>query len=83
MQHYLACGGVTRVSRSPKSAATVSGASAAVSPASGNRTLLPHGCLFLGQSESLYGINEDFRLVHMPSATAYVKSENPEINVLR
>jgi len=37
--------------------------------------LLPHGYLFLGHSESLYGVNEDFRLVHMPSATAYVKSE--------
>ena len=36
--------------------------------------LLPHGCLFLGHSESLYGVNDDFRLVHMSSATAYVKS---------
>lgn len=36
--------------------------------------LLPHGYLFLGQSESLYGVNEDFRLVHMSFATAYVKS---------
>lgn len=34
-----------------------------------------HGYLFLGHSESLYGVNEDFRLVHMPSATAYVKAE--------
>lgn len=37
--------------------------------------LLPHGYLFLGHSESLYGISEDFRLVHLPSATAYVKSD--------
>jgi len=37
-------------------------------------SLLPHGYLFLGHSESLYGINDDFRLVHLPSATAYVKS---------
>jgi chemotaxis protein methyltransferase CheR len=37
--------------------------------------LLPDGYLFLGHSESLYGVNEDFRLVHLPSATAYVKSE--------
>jgi len=37
--------------------------------------LLPHGYLFLGQSESLYGVNEDFHLVHMSSATAYVKSD--------
>jgi chemotaxis protein methyltransferase CheR len=47
------------------------------------RTLLPHGYLFLGHSESLYGVNEDFRLVHMPSSTAYVKSESPEISALR
>jgi chemotaxis protein methyltransferase CheR len=37
--------------------------------------LLAHGYLFLGHSESLYGVSEDFRLVHMSSATAYVKSE--------
>jgi chemotaxis protein methyltransferase CheR len=37
-------------------------------------SLLPHGYLFLGQSESLYGVNEDFHLVHMSSATAYAKS---------
>ena len=38
-----------------------------------HNSLLPHGYFFLGPSESLYGINDDFRLVHMPSATAYVK----------
>ncbi len=37
--------------------------------------LLPHGYLFLGHSESLYGISNDFRLVHLPSTTAYVRSE--------
>jgi chemotaxis protein methyltransferase CheR len=37
--------------------------------------LLPHGYLFLGHSESLYGISEEFRLVHLPSATAYVKAD--------
>jgi chemotaxis protein methyltransferase CheR len=37
--------------------------------------LLPHGYLFLGHSESLYGVNGDFRLVHLPGATAYVKGE--------
>jgi chemotaxis protein methyltransferase CheR len=37
--------------------------------------LLPHGYLFLGQSESLYGVNNDFRLVHLPGATAYIKGE--------
>lgn len=38
-------------------------------------SLLPHGYLFLGHSESLFGVSEDFRLVHLPGATAYVKSE--------
>ena len=37
--------------------------------------LLPHGYLFLGSSESLYRVTEDFRLVHLPGATAYVKGE--------
>jgi len=37
--------------------------------------LLPHGYLFLGHSESLYGVNEDLQLVHLPRATAYVKGE--------
>ena len=35
--------------------------------------LLPGGHFFLGHSESLYGINEQFRLVHFPNATAYWK----------
>jgi chemotaxis protein methyltransferase CheR len=38
-------------------------------------SLLPHGYLFLGHSESLFGVSEDFRLVHLPGATAYVKGE--------
>ena len=37
--------------------------------------LLPHGYLFLGQAESLFGVSEDFRLSHLPGATAYVKGE--------
>jgi chemotaxis protein methyltransferase CheR len=37
--------------------------------------LLPHGYLFLGHSESLFGVCDDFRLVHLPGATAYVKGE--------
>jgi chemotaxis protein methyltransferase CheR len=38
--------------------------------------LLPHGYLFLGHSESLFGVNDDFRLVHFPGATGYVKKEH-------
>ncbi len=41
--------------------------------------LLPHGYFFLGHSESLYGVSEDFRLVHLPSATAYVKAEKRQV----
>jgi len=35
--------------------------------------LLPNSYLFLGHSESLFGVNTDFRLVHFPGATAYLK----------
>jgi len=41
--------------------------------------LMPHGYLLLGHSESLYAISDDFRLVHLPSATAYVKAEKRHI----
>jgi len=40
--------------------------------------LLPHGYLFLGHSESLYGVSDDFRLVHLPGGTAYVKGERAQ-----
>ncbi len=40
--------------------------------------LLPHGYLFLGHSESLYGVNDDFRLVHLPGATAYIKGNRAQ-----
>ena len=35
--------------------------------------LLQHGYLFLGHSESLFGVSDQFKLVHFPSATGYVK----------
>jgi chemotaxis protein methyltransferase CheR len=41
-------------------------------------SLLPHGYLFLGHSESLFGVNDDFRLVHFPGSTAYVKDNRAE-----
>ena len=41
--------------------------------------LMPHGYLFLGHSESLFGITDDIRLVHLPSTTAYVKSPHRQV----
>jgi len=37
--------------------------------------LLPDGYLFLGHSESLYGVSGEFQLVHLPCTTAYVKAK--------
>ena len=34
-----------------------------------------HGYLFLGHAESLFGISDEFQLVHLASSTAYVKPE--------
>lgn len=37
--------------------------------------LFDYGYLFLGHSESLFGISDEFQLVHLPSSTTYVKAE--------
>jgi chemotaxis protein methyltransferase CheR len=37
--------------------------------------LVPNSYLFVGHAESLYGINNEFHLVHFPGATAYLKAE--------
>jgi chemotaxis protein methyltransferase CheR len=37
--------------------------------------LNPGGYFYLGYSESLFGFNDDFRLIHFPGATAYRKPE--------
>jgi chemotaxis protein methyltransferase CheR len=36
-------------------------------------SLMPGGYLFLGHAESLFGVNDSFRLVHFPGTTAYLK----------
>jgi len=35
--------------------------------------LMPNGCFFLGHAESLYQVNDQFRLVHLPGTTVYRK----------
>jgi chemotaxis protein methyltransferase CheR len=42
--------------------------------------LLGHGYLFLGHAESLYGISEDFQLVHFPSTTGYVNLRSDRLS---
>ena len=36
-------------------------------------SLMPNGCFFLGHAESLYQVNDQFRLVHLPGTTVYRK----------
>jgi chemotaxis protein methyltransferase CheR len=45
-----------------------------------HESLLPHGYLFLGHSESLYGVSAGFDLVHLPYTTAYVKDQKQPAN---
>ena len=47
-------------------------------------SLLPGGYFFLGHSESLYGVNDEFHLVHFPGATAYHRPpQTPSGGVIR
>jgi chemotaxis protein methyltransferase CheR len=39
--------------------------------------LLPGGYLFLGHAESLYQVDDSFRLVHFPGTTGYRKPISP------
>jgi len=41
--------------------------------------LFDHGYLFLGHSESLFGVSDAFQLVHLPSSTAYVKARQKPV----
>jgi chemotaxis protein methyltransferase CheR len=43
--------------------------------------LVPGGHLFLGECETLFGIYDQFRLVHFPGATAYYKPISGEASV--
>lgn len=45
--------------------------------------LLPGGYLFLGPSESLYGISTELRLVHFPQATAYFRPSLTPISTVK
>ena len=36
-------------------------------------SLMPGGYFFLGHSESLYGVSDEFHLVHFPGATGYLR----------
>ena len=38
--------------------------------------LMPSGCFFLGQAESLFQIDNQFRLVHLPGTTVYRRPGN-------
>ena len=42
------------------------------------RSLLPHGYLFLGRAESLFGVSNEFQLVHLPRSTAYVRADRSQ-----
>ena len=39
-----------------------------------HNNLLANSYLFLGHAESLFGVHDDFRLVHFPGAMAYIKT---------
>lgn len=39
-----------------------------------HNNLLPGGCLFLGHSESLFGLFDDFKLTHFPLAAGHFKA---------
>jgi chemotaxis protein methyltransferase CheR len=41
--------------------------------------LLPGGYLFLGHAESLYQVDDSFRLVHFPGTTGYRKPSSPTL----
>jgi chemotaxis protein methyltransferase CheR len=40
-----------------------------------HRSLLPRGYIFLGHSETLQGINDDFVFIHHNKGTAYRKKD--------
>lgn len=47
------------------------------------RCLIPGGYLFVGQSESLFGLTDKFRMIHQNNGTAYQRIDRMEVPVSR
>lgn len=43
--------------------------------------LIPNSYFFLGHAESLFGVTEDFKLVHFPGTTGYLKPQRETVRV--
>ena len=48
-----------------------------------HRCLNPGGYLFVGQSESLFGLTDKFRMIHQDNGTAYQRIDRTEVSISR